>query len=78
VLADPERIELPTPAFEAQCSIHLSYGSGPALRSEYHSTKNPALAALQIAVFASGVSESLSPSGGDLLPIKQTQNMEIR
>ena len=26
-LADPERLELPTPAFEAQCSIHLSYGS---------------------------------------------------
>ena len=26
-VADPERLELPTPAFEAQCSIHLSYGS---------------------------------------------------
>ena len=26
-LADPERLELPTPAFEAQCSIQLSYGS---------------------------------------------------
>jgi hypothetical protein len=24
---DPERLELPTPAFEAQCSIQLSYGS---------------------------------------------------
>ena len=26
-MADPERLELPTPAFEAQCSIQLSYGS---------------------------------------------------
>ena len=26
-VADPERLELPTPAFEAQCSIQLSYGS---------------------------------------------------
>jgi hypothetical protein len=28
-MADPERLELPTPAFEAQCSIQLSYGSNP-------------------------------------------------
>ncbi len=28
-MADPERLELPTPAFEAQCSIQLSYGSAP-------------------------------------------------
>jgi hypothetical protein len=26
-VVDPERLELPTPAFEAQCSIQLSYGS---------------------------------------------------
>ena len=26
-MVDPERLELPTPAFEAQCSIQLSYGS---------------------------------------------------
>ena len=26
-LADPERLELPTSAFEAHCSIQLSYGS---------------------------------------------------
>ena len=26
-IVDPERLELPTPAFEAQCSIQLSYGS---------------------------------------------------
>ena len=26
-MADPERLELPTSAFEAHCSIHLSYGS---------------------------------------------------
>ena len=28
-MADPERLELPTSAFEAHCSIHLSYGSTP-------------------------------------------------
>jgi hypothetical protein len=28
-MADPERLELPTSAFEAHCSIHLSYGSSP-------------------------------------------------
>ena len=28
-MVDPERLELPTPAFEAQCSIQLSYGSVP-------------------------------------------------
>ncbi len=28
MVVDPERLELPTPAFEAQCSIQLSYGSG--------------------------------------------------
>jgi hypothetical protein len=28
-MVDPERLELPTPAFEAQCSIQLSYGSPP-------------------------------------------------
>jgi hypothetical protein len=27
MVVDPERLELPTPAFEAQCSIQLSYGS---------------------------------------------------
>ena len=26
-MVDPERLELPTPAFEAQCSLQLSYGS---------------------------------------------------
>lgn len=26
-MADPERLELPTSAFEAHCSIQLSYGS---------------------------------------------------
>ena len=29
MLADPERLELPTSAFEAHCSIQLSYGSVP-------------------------------------------------
>jgi hypothetical protein len=29
-MADPERLELPTSAFEAHCSIQLSYGSSPA------------------------------------------------
>ena len=27
LMVDPERLELPTLAFEAQCSIQLSYGS---------------------------------------------------
>jgi integrase len=30
-MADPERLELPTSAFEAHCSIHLSYGSTPGI-----------------------------------------------
>src|SRR5579863_990853 len=29
-MADPERLELPTSAFEAHCSIQLSYGSATA------------------------------------------------
>jgi hypothetical protein len=29
----PERLELPTSAFEAHCSIQLSYGSTPLLQS---------------------------------------------
>ena len=28
-MVDPERLELPTSAFEAHCSIQLSYGSAP-------------------------------------------------
>jgi hypothetical protein len=33
-MADPERLELPTPAFEAQCSIQLSYGSALGLENK--------------------------------------------
>jgi hypothetical protein len=29
LMVDPERLELPTSAFEAHCSIQLSYGSAP-------------------------------------------------
>ena len=32
---DPERLELPTPAFEAQCSIQLSYGSEVKISSKF-------------------------------------------
>jgi hypothetical protein len=32
-MADPERLELPTSAFEAHCSIQLSYGSAGLLQS---------------------------------------------
>ena len=31
LVVDPERLELPTSAFEAHCSIQLSYGSAPLL-----------------------------------------------
>ena len=33
-MVDPERLELPTPAFEAQCSIQLSYGSALGLENK--------------------------------------------
>jgi hypothetical protein len=37
-MVDPERLELPTPAFEAQCSIQLSYGSNDSLLNEFYCT----------------------------------------
>jgi hypothetical protein len=42
-MADPERLELPTPAFEAQCSIQLSYGSDVSEIRESDPRKLPTL-----------------------------------
>jgi hypothetical protein len=40
-MVDPERLELPTPAFEAQCSIQLSYGSNLFERNDFIVLQRP-------------------------------------
>src|SRR5690606_34350581 len=40
-LARPERLELPTPRFEAWCSIQLSYGRTFIRRTGGHRDRNP-------------------------------------
>jgi hypothetical protein len=64
-MVDPERLELPTSAFEAHCSIQLSYGSAPAKYTcfFYPLTPSPAALSRKTASFVPYLSGSASCQG---------------
>ena len=65
-MVDPERLELPTPAFEAQCSIQLSYGSPSVDWCRQHCSVSSSQAAVGTAALGCPVSNA--PLG--LVPIR--------